>query len=396
MKSRTFTSLLSAVAAVLLLSGALMAGFVVFLLYGTGIETRIERRRLLQELESTSSPELPAPAGRSLPTTANQPHERPTVDLGDPLGQLSIPAIGAEWVFVSGIGADELRLGPGHFPDTPLPGEQGNMALAGHRTTHGAPFSRIDEIDPGDEIILTTPTGEHRYISVGTAIVGPADYSEISTQWPTIPTLSLVSCHPKYSTRQRIIVHAVLAGYELPASSPTSDTDTEPPVDEPDSSNLNPPSTDDETETPVSIEEPEPAPQDEAVQLSPAVEEVQPEIAEPKEESDSSSIVWVKGPINPSGTQPETTVCVKRSRSAASVDGAAIVDPFGGYQFSASNLFAIGVSGVAFAGLVAITYAAITARRRRYMFAVPATIGVSVVALYFFYSTVQDILPAGA
>ena len=395
MNSRTFTSLLSAVAAVLLLSGALMAGFVVFLLYGTGIETRIEQRRLLQELESTSSPELPAPAGRSLPTTANQPHERPAVDVGDPLGQLSIPAIGAEWVFVSGIGEDELRLGPGHFPGTPLPGEQGNMALAGHRTTHGAPFSRIDEIDPGDEILLTTPTGEHRYISVGTAIVGPADYSEISTQWPTIPTLSLVSCHPKYSTRQRIIVHAVLAGYELPAGSSTSDTDNEQPVDEPDSSDLNSPSTDDETETPFFIEEPESAPLDEVVQ-PPVVEEVQPEIAEPEEESDSSSIVWVKGPINPSGTQPEVTVWVKRSRSASSADEAAIVDPFGGYQFSASNLFATSVSGLVFAGLVAITYAAITARRRRYMVSVPATIGLSVVALYFFYSTVQDILPAGA
>jgi hypothetical protein len=104
----------------------------------------------------------------------------------------------------------------------------------------------------------------------------------------------------------------------------------------------------------------------------------------------------VKGPINPSGTQPEATVWVKRSRAAASTDGVAIVDPFGGYQFSASNLFATGVSGVAFAGLVAGTYAAITARRRRYIFSVPATICLSVVALYFFYSTVQDILPAGA
>ena len=395
MKSRTFTSLLSAVAAVLLLSGALMAGFVVFLLYGTGIETRIEQRRLLQELESTSSPELPAPAGRSLPTTANQPQERPALDLGDPLGQLSIPVISAEWVFVSGIGADELRLGPGHFPDTPLPGEQGNMALAGHRTTHGAPFSRIDEIDPGDEIILTTSTGEYRYISVGTAIVGPADYSEISTQWPTIPTLSLVSCHPKYSTRQRIIVHAVLAGYELPAGSQTSGANNEQPVDEPDSSILNPPDTDDEAETPVFEEEPESAPQDEVEQPS-ATEEFQPEITEPEDESVSSSIVWVKGPINPSGTQPDVTVWVKRSRSAASVDGAAIVDPFGGYQFSASILFATGVSGVAFASLVAVTYAAITARRRRYMFSVPAMICLSVVALYFFYSAVQNMLPAGA
>ena len=395
MKSRTFTSLLSALAAVLLLSGALMAGFVVFLLYGTGIETRIEQRRLLQELESAPLSELPAPAGRALPTRTIGAYERPSVDLGDPLGQLSIPSIDAEWVFVSGIGTDELRLGPGHFPDTPLPGERGNMALAGHRTTHGAPFSRIDEIDPGDEIILTTPTGEHRYISIGTAIVGPADYSEISTQWPTIPTLSLVSCHPKYSTRQRIIVHAVLAGYELSSGFQTSGAQTEQPEVEPDSNIANPSSNDDDTETPVFIEEPESASQDEVVQPLPA-EENQPEIAEPEEESDSSSIVWVKGPINPSGTQPEATVWVKRSRAAASTDGVAIVDPFGGYQFSASNLFATGVSGVAFAGLVAVTYAAVTARRRRYIFSVPATICLSVVALYFFYSTVQDILPAGA
>lgn len=395
MKSRTFTSLLSAVAAVLLLSGALMAGFVVFLLYGTGIETRIEQRRLLQELDSASPTELPAPAGRALPTRAAGSYDRPSVDLGDPLGQLSIPSIGAEWVFVSGIGADELRLGPGHFPGTPLPGEQGNTALAGHRTTHGAPFSRINEIDPGDEIILTTPTGEHRYISVGTAIVGPADYSEISTQWPTIPTLSLVSCHPKYSTRQRIIVHAVLAGYELPADSPTSGANNEQPADEPDSSNLNPPDTDDEAETPVFIEEPESAPQDEVSQPSSA-EEVQPEIAEPEDESVSSSIIWVKGPINPSGTQPDVTVWVKRSQSAATSDGKAIVDPFGGYQFSASNVFATTLAGLAFAVLIAMTYAAITSQRRRYVAAVPATICLGVVALYFFYSAVQNILPAGA
>ena len=395
MKSRPFTSLFSALAAVLLLSGALMAGFVVFLVYGTGIETRIEQRRLLQELESASSIELPAPAGRSLPTRTIGPHERPVVDPGDPLGQLSIPAIGAEWVFVSGIGADELRLGPGHFPDSPLPGRQGNMALAGHRTTHGAPFSRIDEIEPGDEIILTTPTGEYRYISVGTAIVGPADYSEISTQWPTIPTLSLVSCHPKYSTRQRIIVHAVLAGYELPAVSQKTSADNGQTVAQPESDITTPPSIDEEAASPVFVEQPETSPHDEGLHQSP-VQEDQPEISGPVAESDASSIVWVKGPVNPSGSQPEVTVWVKRSRSAASADGAAIVDPFSGYQFSASNLFSTAIYGLAFAGLIAVTYAAITVRRRRYIFVVPATICLSVVALYFFYSTVQNILPAGA
>ena len=171
----------------LVLSGALLAGFVAFLIYGTGIETRIEQRRLLDELEFMTVADVPSPAGRTVPILSHSLEQRLVADIGDPIGQLSIPKIDAEWVFVSGVGVNELRLGPGHFPDSSMPGDQGNTAIAGHRISHGAPFARIDEINPGDEIILTTSSGIHRYTSVGTAIVGPADYAEISTQWPTVP-----------------------------------------------------------------------------------------------------------------------------------------------------------------------------------------------------------------
>jgi len=391
MKYRALTSVLTGFAAVLLLSGALLAGFVAFLLYGTGIETRIEQRRLMEELEFVSVEDLPSPAGRVVPVLSHLSRQRLAADIGDPIGQLSIPKIDAEWVFVSGVGVTELRLGPGHFPDSSLPGEQGNAAIAGHRTTHGAPFSRIDEINPGDEIILTTSSGTHRYTSVGTAIVGPADYAEISTQWPTVPTLSLVSCHPKYSTRQRIVVHAVLEGHELPAISQS----TAPTNQEMTTSGTAQQPGEPQRLTSNSTESSNTAGQSAAPGV-PVGTGTAAEIQSLPIVWTKGPVVWVKGPINPSGTVPATIVWTKASRSSSINSETRATDPFSDYQFSPSNVLSVTLFGMTFAGLIAMTYAATTGRRRRYLFATPLTICSSVVALYFFYSAVQDILPAGA
>ena len=64
---------------------------------------------------------------------------------------------------VEGTGASALRAGAGHYPNTPLPGEEGNVAIAGHRTTYGKPFANLDRLKPGDEIILETPVGKYTY-----------------------------------------------------------------------------------------------------------------------------------------------------------------------------------------------------------------------------------------
>jgi sortase A len=123
---------------------------------------------------------------------------------------IRIPRIGVDKVFVAGVSRADLRKGPGHYPLTPLPGQQGNAAIAGHRTTYGAPFNRIDELGPGDEILIDAPYGQFRYEVRETTIVQPSQGEVLLDQGDD--RLTLTSCNPKYSARQRIVVSAVLTG----------------------------------------------------------------------------------------------------------------------------------------------------------------------------------------
>jgi sortase A len=129
---------------------------------------------------------------------------------GDPITKISIPAAGLQpTVVVEGTGTSALRAGAGHYPNTPLPGEEGNVAIAGHRTTYGKPFANLDHLKPGDEIFLETPLGKYTYkVSKDPFIVAPTDFSVIA-QTPG-KTLTLTTCHPKGSARQRLIVKAEL------------------------------------------------------------------------------------------------------------------------------------------------------------------------------------------
>jgi sortase A len=129
--------------------------------------------------------------------------------VGASLTRMTIPAIGVRVVVVEGTTASALRAGAGHYPRTPLPGENGNVAIAGHRTTYGHPFTDLDQLHPGDDILLDTPVGSSRYrVTRPPFVVDKADWSPIST----VPgrTLTLTTCHPKRSDRQRLIVRAAL------------------------------------------------------------------------------------------------------------------------------------------------------------------------------------------
>jgi sortase A len=121
-----------------------------------------------------------------------------------------MPRIGVDKIVVAGVDKNDLKKGPGHYPETPLPGQLGNSAIAGHRTTFGQPFFDVDKLDTGDEIILTTLTGRYVYRVTGQQIVSPSDYQVIATTDPTRATLTLTSCHPKYTARERIIIFAEL------------------------------------------------------------------------------------------------------------------------------------------------------------------------------------------
>ena len=114
---------------------------------------------------------------------------------------------------VEGVTLGDLQRGPGHYPGTALPGDDGNFAIAGHRTTYGAPFYNLDQLERGDEVIVTTRNGsKHTYRVRSQEIVQPGDTWVISPD-PLErgkPTLTLTTCHPRFSNAQRMIVFAEL------------------------------------------------------------------------------------------------------------------------------------------------------------------------------------------
>ncbi len=149
-------------------AGLLLLAFVAYQLWGTGLQTaraqeRLEREFAEQLAAATTVPppttRPPTPAPPVAPTTAPPTTVAVPLEIreGDAIARLEIPRIGVDDIVVAGVQVADLRKGPGHYPDTPLPGQQGNAAIAGHRTTYGAPFFRVDELEPGDEIAVTDP-----------------------------------------------------------------------------------------------------------------------------------------------------------------------------------------------------------------------------------------------
>ncbi len=141
-----------------------------------------------------------------------------TTEVGQALTRLQIPKKGIELdvIVVEGTTPAALRAGAGHYPGTPLPGEAGNVSIAGHRTTFGRPFKHLDEMRPGDEVILSTPFKRYHYVAVnpfaGHAnpwIVSPKDFSVVQNV-PGKSFLTLTSCHPKGSAKQRIVLRLEL------------------------------------------------------------------------------------------------------------------------------------------------------------------------------------------
>ncbi|MDQ3980230.1 MAG: class E sortase [Actinomycetota bacterium] len=187
--------------------GVLLFLFVAYQLWGTGISERREQKELAAAFEQsqlTTPPTLPGPLGTTSEDTAPPPP-----DLGASLGLLEIPKIDVKKFLVEGVGVEDLKKGPGHYPETPMPGEKGNSAIAGHRTTYGAPFDNLDELAPGDEIFVTTAAGRFRYAVSESLIVDPIDGAYVLE--PTEDDrLTLTTCNPRFSAAERLIVIAKL------------------------------------------------------------------------------------------------------------------------------------------------------------------------------------------
>ena len=149
---------------------------------------------------------------------------------GDALTRIVIPALEVDTVVVAGTSPAALRAGAGHYPSTVLPGQDGNVGIAGHRTTYGRPFNRVDELVRGDEIWLQTPVGDFRYVvgepptegecrsyaerrpddraDTAACITHPRDWSVVDETDDAM--LTLTTCHPKGSAEERMIIRAEL------------------------------------------------------------------------------------------------------------------------------------------------------------------------------------------
>jgi sortase A len=137
--------------------------------------------------------------------------KEPIPAVGQPIGTILIPAINVNLVIVQGTNAPQLSEGPGHYQGTPLPGQPGNVAIAGHRTTYGAPFYDINALKAGNPIYITTPYGKFTYLVTGNEVVSPNDNAVLdSTSSKHI--LTLTTCNPRYSETSRLVVTAIEQG----------------------------------------------------------------------------------------------------------------------------------------------------------------------------------------
>ena len=184
--------------------GSFVLYFLVYQLVGTNAVTNAGQSDLRNQLQREWSAQ-PAPRG--------DPKKAPPrrVARGKALAVLDIPRIQLDnKVVVEGVGRDELRKGPGHVPSTVPPGQPGTFGISGHRTTYGAPFYRLDELAKGDTITVVTREAIYTYAVTRTAIVRPTDTqvldNVVNSDGKLKPTITLTTCHPRYSARQRLVV----------------------------------------------------------------------------------------------------------------------------------------------------------------------------------------------
>ena len=348
---------------VLISLGLLLFGFVAYQLWGTGIQQAQAQQDLGAEFEELGATLDTAPTTTAPPTTdTTQPGtgEPPTtttpplleVNDGDAIGIIEIPTIGVSQYLVAGVTTEDLRKGPGHYPQTPFPGELGNAAIAGHRTTYGEPFIDLDRLVPGDEIIVTM-LGDTRYVYrvTGSQIVSPSDYEVILTTDPDVAVLTLTTCHPKYSAAQRLIVAAVL------------DEEASDPVG------------------PAVIEY-----TDAADASSEGSQTVQPPTTEP-------------ATTEPTTSKPTTSAAPSTTATGPSADTAApaeideTIDAFTGGWFSDPDAWPqVALWGLALTAIAVLAYLLSRAVRRNW---VGALVGIVpfVVTLYFFFQNVNRLLP---
>jgi sortase A len=229
-------TVIGAIGRVLVTVGLLILLFVAYQLWGTGIY----EARAQSDLESQFDRELTREGSQRTTTTSGSTSTTaapatttvelpPTPAAGDPVGVITIDKIGVDKVVVEGTTVPDLRKAPGHYEGSPMPGQLGNAAIAGHRTTYGAPFGDLDQLARGDTISVRTLTGTWAYELVDDPFAVNPSQTEVldpttdpSTGQP-VATLTLTTCEPKYQATERLIVKAQLSDTNRQSPLPASD-----------------------------------------------------------------------------------------------------------------------------------------------------------------------------
>jgi sortase A len=180
-----------------LMAAAGVGGYVAWLLWGTGLETKAAQEQLRPAFEAVVDTRAPGQA----PADAAPLR-------GSAYAELIIPRIDLDMIVVQGTDTESLKKGPGHYPDTADPWDpSGRVGIAGHRTTYLAPFHDLDAMRVGDPITLRTEYGTFEYRVTQVYVIPSAGSGVVLTQTQA-PTLVLTTCNPRYSSTERLIVTA--------------------------------------------------------------------------------------------------------------------------------------------------------------------------------------------
>lgn len=205
---------------ILIGAGILLLLFTAYQIWGTAIQESHTQNALRSTLLSeTNNQEIEHALAQATaldklpngpPVTASRTSDPAE---GEPIGDIRIPRIGINQVIVEGTNTPDLRKGPGHYIGTPLPGQDGNAAVAGHRTTYGHPFYNLDSVKVGDPIVVATLQGIFVYDTTKTWVVSPNDTTVIKNAFANLITLT--TCNPRFSATTRLIVQGKLAHSQL-------------------------------------------------------------------------------------------------------------------------------------------------------------------------------------
>jgi len=218
----------------LIVAGAVVLLYVVYLLWFTGLTTDREQRDLADEFTLNVPAETVDP-GTDPDTDGDDAviEDDEPIELGDSYAALWFERDGQRIVnddvlyTVEGVSLDVLRRGPGHYPETDRPGGEGNAAFAGHRTTYGSPLWALDELREGDTIHVMDRQGrEWIYAYVEQRVIQPTELwvIEDDPRETGAPTITLTTCHPRFSAAQRLIAWGELIGDPIAS---TADADAE-------------------------------------------------------------------------------------------------------------------------------------------------------------------------